>query len=354
MLHFHPLTIADVRRECGDAIRVRFEVPSSLAGDFRFVQGQHVSLRATVNGEELRRSYSICSGLDDGELCVAIRNVPGGRFSSWACGAFERGMTVDVLPPEGRFFPVDVASDGKHYVAFAAGSGITPVLSVARTVLRREPHSRFTLVYGNRQASTTLFLEELEDLKDRYLGRFVLHTVFSRELQDIELFNGRIDAAKVGAFAATLLPVDTIDEAFVCGPGGMIDEVESALAGLGLDPGRIHVERFGVPSGGEPHRREPADAAQAAIVIELDGVRRQIDFQPSDASILEAALRAGLDLPFSCKGGMCCTCKGKVLEGKVRMDRNYSLDAADVARGFVLTCQSHPLTDHVVLTYDER
>lgn len=352
---FHPLTIDDVRPECEDAVSVRFRVPDELRHDYAFTQGQHVALRARVDGEELRRSYSICVAPDDGELRVAIRIVPGGRFSGWAARTLKPGMTLDVLTPDGRFFtPLDPAHR-KHYVAFAAGSGITPVLSLAAATLKREPHSRFTLVYGNRTVSSTMFLEALEDLKDRHLGRFVLHTVFSREHQDIDLFNGRLDAAKVRAFAERLVPAASVDEAFVCGPGAMIDEVEGALLALGVPPAHVHVERFGMPvESFAPAPVAVADTPAATLIVELDGIRRTVSFVRSDVSVLDAALRAGLDLPYSCKGGMCCTCRGKILEGEVRMTKNYSLDAAEVAAGFVLTCQARPLTERVVVSYDER
>lgn len=351
---FHPLRIDEIRRECADAFSLRFEVPEPLLRDYVFVQGQHLSLRADIDGEEVRRSYSICSGVDDGELRVAIREVPGGKFSAWAARTLSVGDRLDVMTPDGRFHtPLDPAHE-KHYVAFAAGSGITPILSLIRTTLKRESRSRFTLVYGNRNSASAMFLEDLEDLKDRYLQRFVLHTVFSREVQDIALFHGRVDAGKVRAFLDTLIPPDGIDEAFVCGPGEMIDTVERELLAAGLAPARVHVERFGVPTGAAPNVAAPEDAPQATIDVELDGVRRQVPFRATDASVLDAALRAGLDLPYSCKGGMCCTCRAKVLDGKVRMAKNYSLDPADVEAGFVLTCQAHPLTERVTVSFDVR
>lgn len=351
---FHPLRIDEIRRECADAFSLRFEVPESLLRDYVFVQGQHLSVRAHIDGEEVRRSYSICSGVDDGELRVAIREVPGGKFSTWAARALSVGDRLDVMTPDGRFHtPLDPAHE-KHYVAFAAGSGITPVLSLLRTTLRREPRSRFTLVYGNRQAASAMFLEDLEDLKDRYLQRFVLHTVFSRESQDIPLFHGRVDGEKVRAFLDTLIPLAGIDDVFVCGPGEMIDSVEHELLAAGLAPAKIHVERFGVPTGATPNVSAPEDAPQATIDVELDGVRREIPFRSTDASVLDAALRAGLDLPYSCKGGMCCTCRAKLLDGKVRMAKNYSLDPADVEAGFILTCQAHPLTERLTVSFDVR
>jgi len=351
---FHTLRIAEVRRETPDAVSLRFEVPPALSADYAFVQGQHLTLRTELAGEDVRRSYSICAGVDDGELRVAIKRVPGGVFSTWAHDRLASGDMIDVMTPHGGFHtPLDPAQR-KHYVAFAAGSGITPVLSLARTTLAREPGSRFTLVYGNRRLQDAMFHESLEDLKDRYVERFALYKLFSRESQDVDLFNGRLDGGKVRAFTDTLIPAAGIDEAFVCGPGAMIDEVEAALVEAGVAADHVHVERFGVPAGESKARAAPGDAAAARVVIVLDGTRREIEYRESDGTVLDAALKAGLDLPFSCKGGMCCTCRARILEGKVRMDKNYSLEAAEVAAGFALMCQSHPLSERVVVSFDER
>jgi len=351
---FHSLRIAEVRRESADAVSLRFEVPAALGAEYAFTQGQHVTLRARVDGREVRRSYSICAAPEDGELRVAIRQVPGGLFSTFANTKLAVGDALDVLTPEGRFFtPLDPAN-AKRYAAFAAGSGITPVLSLIKTTLGREPRSRFTLLYGNRRLASTLFQEALEDLKDRHLHRFALYNLFSREHQEVDLFNGRLDAAKVEAFAQRLLPIDSIDEAFVCGPHAMPDDVDGVLRRLGLPAGRIHVERFGMPAAAPAQRLEPGDAPQSLVTVVFDGVRRQVDFRAGDPSLLQAALRAGLDLPYSCKGGMCCTCRAKLLSGEVRMDRNYSLEQRDLDAGFVLVCQAHPLSDRVTISYDER
>jgi ring-1,2-phenylacetyl-CoA epoxidase subunit PaaE len=351
---FHSLRIAEVRRETPECVSLRFDLPDELAPEYRFMQGQHLSLRAVLDGEELRRSYSICAGVDDGELRVAVKKVPGGRFSEWANEKLAAGDAVDVMTPEGRFFTPLAPAQTKHYVAFVAGSGITPVLSLIRTTLAREPASRFTLVYGNRRQASVMFHEALEDLKDRYLTRFSLYNVFSREAQDVDLFSGRIDAAKVRAFLDTLIPPDTIDEAFVCGPASMIDDVEQALIEAGVPREHVHIERFGVPGETVAPPVDDADAAQARIGIVLDGVRREVDFHPGQHSILEAGRAAGIDLPFSCKGGMCSTCRGKLLEGQVRMAKNYALEPHEVAAGYVLTCQSYPLTERVLISYDER
>ncbi|HQR22793.1 MAG TPA: phenylacetate-CoA oxygenase/reductase subunit PaaK [Burkholderiaceae bacterium] len=350
---FHPLRVDEIRRETPDCVSVRFELPPGVADEFRFVQGQHVALRKVLGGEELRRSYSVCSGCDDGELRVAVKKVPGGRFSVWVNEELRPGDAIDVMTPEGRFFTPLAAEHAKHYVAFASGSGITPVLSLIRTTLAREPRSRYTLVYGNRRQSSVMFNEALEDLKDRYLTRFRLFNVFSREEQDVELFNGRIDAAKVNQFLATLIPADTIDEAFICGPASMIDEVEQALLAAGVDRAHVHVERFGVP-GAAAAPIDDAEAAEARLTLVIDGVKREVDFHRGQHSILEAGRAAGLDLPYSCKGGMCSTCRGKLLEGQVRMAKNYALEPHEVAAGFVLTCQSYPLTERVLISYDER
>jgi ring-1,2-phenylacetyl-CoA epoxidase subunit PaaE len=351
---FHTLRVAEVRRETPDCVSLTFEIPAEVAPDYRFMQGQHIALRTKLDGEDMRRSYSICSGCDDDELRVAVKKVPGGRFSIWVNESLKPGDTIDVMTPEGRFFTALAVEREKNYVAFAAGSGITPVLSLIRTTLAREPRSRFTLVYGNRRQASVMFHEALEDLKDRYLTRFRLYNVFSREQQDVELFNGRIDADKVRAFLATLIPADTIDEAFVCGPASMIDDVEQALLDAGVARDHVHVERFGVPGATAAAPIDDAEAAEAKLTLIIDGVRRDVDFHRGQHSILEAGRAAGLDLPYSCKGGMCSTCRAKLLEGKVKMARNFALEPHEVAAGYVLTCQSYPLSERVLVSYDER
>jgi ring-1,2-phenylacetyl-CoA epoxidase subunit PaaE len=352
---FHTLKVAQVERETADAVSLTFAIPPELAADYRFEPGQHLGLRVRLGDEELRRSYSICSAPQDQELRIAIKKVAGGRFSAWAVDALQPGTPIEVMTPEGRFHtPLDPAH-ARHYVAFAAGSGITPILSIAKTILASEPRSSFTLVYGNRRQASVMFHETLEDLKDRYLTRFVLYNVFSRESQEVDLFNGRIDGAKVRAFLDTLIPAATIDEAFVCGPATMIDEVEAALLAAGVAPAHVHVERFGTPGTGAAEAAPPADdAAEARIAIAIDGVQREVDFHREHGSILEAGLAAGLDLPYSCKGGMCCTCRARLLEGEVRMHKNFALEQADVDAGYVLACQSYPLSARVRLSFDER
>lgn len=351
---FHPLKVAEVRRETADAISVRFAVPAELAADYRFIPGQHLTIRTAVDGESLRRSYSICSAVDDGELRVVIKRVPGGRFSGWAVAGIQVGDVIEVMTPKGRFHANADPSARRHYVAFAAGVGITPIISMIRSTLKAEPGSRFTLVYGNRRQSSVIFSEALEDLKDRYLTRFTLYHVFSREAQDVALFNGRLDRERVLAFLDTLIAADSIDAAFICGPGGMIDAVRDGLLAAGVVAERVHLERFGVPVSAPVHHVEPGDAAQARVTIIADGLRREVEFRADDPSILDAALRAGMDLPYACKGGVCCSCRAKVVEGEVRMDKNYALEQSDVDAGYVLTCQAHPLTEKVLISYDER
>ena len=352
-LAFHPLRVASVHSDA-QALVVEFEVPQALRSTFGFTQGQYLTLRAVVDGADLRRSYSICSGLDDAALRVGIRLLPGGAFSGWAVRALHAGQMLEVLPAQGRFFvPVEPLAR-RHMLFIAAGSGITPMLSLIKTLLSREPHSRCTLIYANRRLATTMFRAELDDLKDRHLARLSVHHVFSRENQDVALFNGRLDAQRISEFLRTLVPAATLDEAFVCGPAGMIDDAVSALQAAGLGAQKIHVERFGDVNAASAHHVEAGDADQAQVTLVIDGMGRQIEFRLSDPSILDAARRSGLDGPYPCKAGVCSTCKGKLLEGQVRMDRNFCLTPAEVAQGFVLCCQSHPLTDKVLISLDQR
>lgn len=352
-LQFHSLPVRHVERDA-DALIVGFGVPPALRDTFAFAPGQYLTLRTEVAGEDLRRSYSICSGLDDGALRVGIRLLPGGAFSGWAAEHLREGQTLQVMPPQGRFTLTPDPASQRHVLFIAAGSGITPMLSLIKSLLGREPLTRCTLVYGNRRVATMMFKEELEDLKDRHLQRFTLLPVFSRETQDAPLFNGRLDEARIAEFLRTLVPADTVDEAFVCGPAGMLDGAVAALAGAGLAAERIHVERFGDVTAAAAHHVEEGDADHARVTLVIDGLARQVEFRLSDPSILDAARRTGLDVPYACKAGVCSTCKGKLLDGQVRMDRNFALNEAEVAQGFVLCCQAHPTTPSVTITLDER
>lgn len=352
-LQFHPLSVASVVRDA-DALLVGFDVPQTLRDTFAFTHGQYLTLRTEIDGEDVRRSYSICSGVDDGELRIGVRLLPGGKFSGWAEKALKPGDALQVLPPQGRFtLPIEPQAR-RHVLMIAAGSGITPMLSLIKTLLAREPHTRVSLIYGNRKLASTMLREELAALKDRYLNRLSLHFVFSREAQDAPLFNGRLDEQRLGEFLRTLVPAESVDEAFVCGPAGMIDAAVTALERAGVGGGHIHVERFGDVTAAAAHHVEERDADHAEVTLVMDGLERAVEFRLSDPSILDAARRTGLDVPYSCKAGVCSTCKGRVLEGEVRMDRNHALTEAEVASGFVLCCQAHPLTQKVTITLDQR
>ena len=360
---FHPLRVKAVEPDTSEAVIVSFEVPPELQQVFGFTQGQYLTLRRDIEGQDLRRSYSICAGLDDGELRVGVRKVQGGVFSNWINAHLQPGDTVQVMAPQGRFFvPIEPGS-ARHHVGIAGGSGITPILSIMKTVLAREPLSRFTLIYGNRQLQSTMFKEEIEDLKNRYMTRLALQLVFSDEQTDSPLGRGVMNREKIGEFLNTLVPAASIDHAYICGPFQMNDEAEAALLAAGVPEERIHIERFGValPSaasagqvGAVVHEALPGDAKQARITIVRDGLQREITFTEGQPSILDAASAAGLEVPFSCTSGVCGTCRAKLVEGEVRMERNFALDKNEVAAGFVLTCQAHPLTERVTLSFDER
>ena len=355
-LHFHPLRIQEVRADTDDAMVLSFDVPGELAETFRFAPGQYLTLRHPAHAEDLRRSYSICAGAGE-TMRIGVRHVPGGAFSSWLHGHVAAGQVLDVMEPQGRFgaaLGLRATSQPQHVLGIAGGSGITPVLSILKTVLARDTTSRFTLLYGNRVAASTMFKEELEDLKNRYLTRLALHPVFSREQVDSPLNSGRIDGEKTAIF---LRLIGRVDEAFICGPHAMNDEAETALLAAGMPSERVHVERFGVPPALAQEVSllpQAGDASTARISIVRDGITRDIGFAASDHNILAAASRAGLDVPFSCKSGVCATCRAKLVQGQVRMDRNFALEKSEVAAGFILTCQAHPLTERVVVSFDER
>ena len=357
---FHPLRVRAVEPDTAEAVVVSFDVPAHLREVFSFTQGQYLTLRSDVDGQDLRRSYSICAGVDDGELRVGVRKVRGGVFSNWINAELRAGDTLSVMAPQGRFFvPLDAASK-RHHVGIAGGSGITPILSTMKTVLAREPLSRFTLIYGNRLLKSTMFKEEIEDLKNRYMTRLVLQHVFSDEPTDAPLSHGVMNREKIGAFLKSVMPAGNIDHVYVCGPFQMNDEAEAALLAAGVPPERIHIERFGValttgaPVGAVLHEAQAGDAPLAKITIIRDGMQREIAFAKGQPSILDAASATGLEVPYSCTSGVCGTCRAKVLSGEVRMERNFALDKKEVDSGFILTCQAHPLTDRVVLSFDER
>lgn len=356
---FHSLKVASVARNTRDAIVVTFELPTTLQPQFAFRPGQYLTLRTQLDGEELRRSYSICSAPGDGVLRVAIKKVDEGVFSSWANHELQAGQILEVMAPTGNF-TLDFSPEHQHhYVAFAVGSGITPVFSLVKTALATEPLSRFTLFFGNRSSSSVLFREEIEDLKNRYMERFSLVYIMSRESQDIELFNGRLDGDKVDQLLSVWMPSDEIDYVFVCGPHTMIDSVVQRLQARGIPKANIKFELFGAPTGPRSLRtgREAHTApgkGQCEVTVVQDGHSRTFVVEKNKDSVLDAALAQGIELPYSCKGGVCSTCRCKVIEGDVDMDANFALEDYEVARGFVLSCQSFPVSDRLVLDFDQE
>lgn len=358
--HFHALRIKRITPQAAGAVAVTLDIPPELRDSYAFQPGQFLTLRAQINGEAVRRSYSICSSTQQltqtQEIEVGIKPVTGGLFSNWAATELRPGDTLDAMPPDGRFTS-HLQGGAVHRVGFAAGSGITPILSLMTSTLENEPDSRFTLVYGNQRMDSILFNERLQDLKDRYPARVSLVHLLSRQSQDVALLNGRIDVPKVAELLATLIPASSIDEVFICGPEGMIEATEQALRAAGLDKARIRTERFATAGAATPPpvRSAPSNAATAPIKFDvvLDGKTHHLGLQPRD-KLLDVALAAGLDLPYSCKGGVCCTCRARVLEGQVEMEKNFTLEGWEIDKGFVLTCQARALTPKVVVSYDER
>jgi ring-1,2-phenylacetyl-CoA epoxidase subunit PaaE len=354
---FHPLPVAAIERLTDDSVAVTFDVPAELADQYRFTPGQHLTLRCQLAGDDVRRNYSICAPATTGPLRVAVKRLPDGVFSTFALERLRPGDTIEVMTPSGRFtVPLD-PDQAKHYCALAAGSGITPVLSILATALEVEPQSRATLVYGNRTSRSIMFLEELADLKDRYLERFCVLHVLSRERQEADLLNGRIDAPKLKVLLDTVVPPESVDEWFLCGPLEMIETARDTLAERGVELAHIHRELFHV--GPAPPRPAPDPAGHtieaedtSEVTILLDGRASTFPLAPSAEPILDAALAVRGDAPYACKNGMCGTCRAKVTEGEVAMDHNYALEESELAAGFVLACQSHPAAERVTLDFD--
>jgi ring-1,2-phenylacetyl-CoA epoxidase subunit PaaE len=347
--------VVEVSPLTDDSVTVTFDVPEELEDTFDYLPGHHVTMRADIEGEDVRRSYSICSNANAGKLRVGIKRLPGGVFSNWAVEQLEPGDVIEVMPPVGEFTIEPDREAARHRVAIAAGSGITPVLSLISTTLESEPLSAWTLVYGNRSANTVMFLEELEGLKDRYPDRFQLLHVLSREGSDLPLLSGRIDDAKIRIIHEQLLAGREVDDWYLCGPYDMVMAARATLTDLGVDETRMHDELFfagPLDEASLPPEPPPGDGTVDLTVI-LDGRAVETRMDPK-TSILDAALRVRSELPFSCKGGMCASCKGRIEEGEVRMDKNYALVDTELQAGYVLTCQSHPLTDRVVVRYDHR
>ena len=360
--HFHDLKVRGVRVEAGRSVVITLMVPAALKSAFAFTPGQFVTVKARIDGHEVRRSYSICSTprhyTASGEIDIGVRLVEGGVFSTWANQSLQAGDVLSVMPPDGRF--VSKHSQAIHRVGFAAGSGITPVLSIMRHTLETQEDSHFSLVYGNQTMGTVMFNETLQDLKDQYPERVTLIHVLSRQAQDVALLEGRIDEAKVRRMLDTLLPAPSMDEVFVCGPEGMIEDTCKALLDAGVPSERVHSERFAssnaVPAPAlkpQSVNRQPLQNGPIELTLVMDGKQHRLRMS-ADEPILDVALAAGLDLPYSCRGGVCCTCRAKVMEGSVAMDKNFTLEKWETDQGFVLSCQSKPTSSRVTLSFDER
>lgn len=359
MIHFHPLAIKEVRQETDDCVSLAFDIPDELKETFVFKQGQSLTMRTMLNGEEVRRTYSLCSSPLDKEWRVAIKKVDGGIFSSYANEKLQKGDVLEVMPPVGKFNTPLNANQQKHYVAIAAGSGITPILSIINTTLRTEPESSFTLIYGNRSRSSIIFKEELESIKNKFIDRFTLHHILSREQPDAPVYYGRIDKAKCELLFGKLIDIRKMNEFFICGPEELIFCVRDFLVEKGIDKTHIHFELFTIPgeksSVAKPLSSDKKDEGpKSNISVKLDGVSFDFELGASGQSILDAALAQGADLPYACKGGVCCTCKAKLIEGEVEMEVNYGLEEDEIDQGFILTCQSRPKTSKVVVDFDVR
>ena len=354
-VHFHKLRVKEVRHETPECVSIAFAVPESLQHEFIFEPGQNITIKKDFDGEEVRRSYSICTAPFENELRVAVKKVEGGKFSRFANTDLQAGDVLDVLPPTGKFNTRLQAQNKKQYLAFAAGSGITPVISIIKTTLQAEPASRFTLVFGNRGRSSIIFFEELEGLKNKYLDRFNFINILSREKTDAPLNSGRIDHDKLTELKK-LVDYKNTDEFFICGPEEMIFCVKDFLEAGGIDKKKIHFELFTTPgqqlAASQKELAENTGGPTSKITVKLDG--RSFDFELGfySDSILDAALKQGADLPFACKGGVCCTCKAKLLAGEVKMDVNWGLEQEEVEQGYILTCQSHPVTEKVIVDFD--
>lgn len=358
MVRWNKLTIKDIRRETPDCVSIAFEVPENLRSIYQFRQGQNLTVRVGLNGDEVRRSYSICSSPLDNELRIAVKKVANGTFSSYANMQLQKGDRIEVLPPTGQFYTELSPNNKKKYLAFAAGSGITPIISIIKTVLAVEADSEFMLVYGNRTRSSIIFKEQLDALKNRYIHRFTIHHILSREKTDATINHGRINREKCTELEK-LVDFKGIDEIFLCGPEEMIFSVRDWLFQKNIDHTRIHFELFTVPGQKSEVRIQNVEKTQeigpkSKVSIKLDGIMFDFELPRSGESILDAALQQGADLPYACKGGVCSTCRAKLISGEVRMDANYALEPDELAKGFILTCQSHPVTDSVVVDFDVK
>jgi len=352
---FHSLVVADIHSETRDSVRISLDVPEELREEFAFQAGQHLPIQIERDGKKLRRTYSICSLQGEWPLQIGVRVQPGGQFSEFAASELSAGDRLDVMPPNGQFHAEPDAGNEKQYLGFAAGSGITPILSIIASLLQQEPRSRFALFYGNRMQGTTMFIDDLYALKNIYPARLQLHFLFSREEQEFDIASGRLDDRKVRHLVDRFCSGTSPDEAFICGPDTMINTVEAALLDLGMDAASVHVERFGVPrkSGFAPPVSKQSSADLTTVTVVMDGHKKSFEMPRAGINIVDAAAEQGVDLPYSCKGGVCATCRTHVQKGEVEMATNYGLEQWEVEKGFVLACQCTPVSDEVVLNYDK-
>lgn len=357
MAVFHPLEVVDIKRETVEAVSIKLRIPEELAEEFKFIPGQYVMFKHTVNGEELKRSYSISSSPGEGELRVGVKEVPDGRFSTFANRVLKVGDVLGTLAPRGRFIVETSPENKKHYVAFCAGSGVTPIISMMKHVLETEPNSKFTCFYGNRYASTIIYLDEINALKNRFPERLEVHYVMSKEEMGSDFFRGRIDADKIRKYSEVLFDPKLIDAFYLCGPEQIIHAAKEVLTEKGVEQDKIHFELFGTPNPtagfGQTPEPESKESVKSHIKVIMDGDEFQLEMEPGKDTILNAADKAGLDVPYSCMGGVCCTCLARIKEGEVSMELNYSLSEKEVEEGLVLTCQSHPKTENVTVDFDD-
>ena len=350
---FFPLEVADVRLDTADSLLVTFAVPDVLRPKFSFGPGQHLILRAIINGTEVRRPYSICAAVQDDTLRIAIKRAPNGLFSNWAFTELKPGTMIEIMPPTGRFGVPLSAAERHNYVAFAAGSGITPVFSIIKSTLIAEPKSEFTLFYGNRSTGSVMLRNELGDLKDRFVNRLTLVHILTRERQESDLLYGRIDYSKSRDLLKRWVPGNNIDNAFICGPASMREEVKAALRSEGLPDAKIRTELFAAPKNGVRIDQVPAQEQQCAVTIILDGIEHQFTMPRETESVLKAGLRHGLELRYGCQGGVCASCRAHLRTGQVEMHAHYGLEDYEIDRGFILTCQSYPRTNELVVDFDK-
>ena len=357
MPKFHQLKISNIRKETEESVSIAFDVPADLKDDYQFISGQYLTLKAMINGEDVRRSYSICTAPHENELRVAIKKVEDGRFSTFANEVLKESDLLDVMTPMGKFQAIPNPTNKKNYLGFVGGSGITPVISIIKTVLTIEPQSTFTLFYANRTVNSIIFKEEIEGLKNTYLNRFVLHHLLSDEKLEAPLFNGRMDKEKCKLLYKLIVDPNKMDDIYICGPKPMMDAIIASLEDEKVDMKKVHFELFTSPLGNLAKEKKstitPFDAKkESMITVKLDGDEFDFRLKYGGHNILDAAMNTGADLPFACKGGVCATCKAKLLEGEVEMDVNYGLDPEEVDAGYILTCQAHPRTAKIVVDYD--